>query len=91
MLPHTFRCGDWVRFCSEWRPDLLPCNVSLFGRIVRVGTWNVWVSFEAFPDEIIFLGANEVRAASGFEKRKISERIDKRAWTDWESSSSEKG
>ena len=59
--PSKLQRGDRVRFNSRMRPDLLPMNVSKLGTVVKTGNMHgVWIAFDDFPDEDIFLGENEL-------------------------------
>lgn len=64
VSPVVWNVGDLVRFCSDWRPDLIPAE-NPHGEVIALGLFAVTVRFFAFPDEPIYLGANEIKKATG--------------------------
>jgi hypothetical protein len=62
---NRFRRGDVVRYCSKIRPDLLPASSDKYGVILSAGIWGAMVAFNDFPDEPVFVGAKELKYATG--------------------------
>lgn len=84
---HNYRPGERIVFDSRLRPDLLPNESSGAGVLLAVSIWSVWVSFDDFPDEVLRLGANEVKRPSGFinPNKKRPKGANKLHWADWDS------